>query len=168
MADRTTRITGNQIKDGTITNDEINASAGIEYSKLDLTDEIVDADISTLAAISHTKLAINNEPQDGYVLAWSGDSDGTMTWVEDTLPAASLVAGDIVGSELSNETPNNAIVEFTHDDSAVATSVQVFLNGLLQQPGSGKDYAYNQGAKKATFALAPDTGDIVLFCYVKA
>lgn len=46
-----------QIADGTIANIDINASAGIAYSKLNLAGGIVNADINAGAAIADTKLA---------------------------------------------------------------------------------------------------------------
>ena len=199
MADRITKIRGSQILDGTITTDEINASAGIEESKLALDystdglntaitghtgdsnnphsvtkaqvltgDLIANADIDAAAAIDESKLAIANEPVDGYVLAWVGGSAGAMTWIEDVLPVAQVAQADFVANEVANETPNGTIVNFTHDTAAIEASVQVYLNGLLQQPGSGKDYVYTVGSKQAAFAIAPDTGDIVMFCYVKS
>jgi hypothetical protein len=199
MADRNTKIRGNQILDGTIMDAEIGATAAIAESKLDLAyststlneaigdhiddtnnphsvtkaqvltgDLIINADIDPAAAIEASKLAIANSPTDGYVLAWVGGSDGTMTWIEDVLPAAQVVQADFVGSETANETPDAIIVNFTHDSAAIAASVQVYLNGLLQQPGEGKDYVYTVGSKQAAFVVAPDTGDIVIFCYVKS
>lgn len=50
-------ITSAMIADGTIVNADINASAAIAYSKLNLAASIVNADISASAAIADTKLA---------------------------------------------------------------------------------------------------------------
>jgi hypothetical protein len=49
-------VTSAKIADDTIVNDDVNASAGIVYSKLDLTDSIVNADINSAAGIVDTKL----------------------------------------------------------------------------------------------------------------
>jgi hypothetical protein len=52
--------TGSQvatITNGSITNDKVNASAGIVYSKLSLSNSIVNSDISSSAAIDYSKLA---------------------------------------------------------------------------------------------------------------
>lgn len=46
-----------QIANGVITNDHINASAAIVYSKLSLADSILNADINSAAAIVRSKLA---------------------------------------------------------------------------------------------------------------
>ena len=50
-------IESTEITDGTIVNADINAAAGIAYSKLSLVGAIVDADVSPSAAITDSKLA---------------------------------------------------------------------------------------------------------------
>jgi hypothetical protein len=50
-------VTSAMILNGTIVNDDINASAAIAYSKLSLANSIVNADIGTSAAIAVSKLA---------------------------------------------------------------------------------------------------------------
>jgi hypothetical protein len=50
-------VTGTMIADNTIVNAEINSSAQIAYSKLNLTNTILDADINASAAIAWTKIA---------------------------------------------------------------------------------------------------------------
>lgn len=52
-----------------ISNDEIKAAAGIEYSKLDLADSIVDADINSAAAIAYSKLNLAGSLVDSDVAA---------------------------------------------------------------------------------------------------
>ena len=51
-------ITSTSIADGTITNVDINTSAGIDYSKLNLAGSIISSDISNSAAIPFSKLNI--------------------------------------------------------------------------------------------------------------
>lgn len=55
-------FTGSQleVKTGGITNTQINASAAIAYSKLNLSGSIVNADINTSAAIVYSKLSLSN------------------------------------------------------------------------------------------------------------
>jgi len=48
---------GVKVASGGITNTEVNASAGIEYSKLNLSNSILDADINSSAGIAYSKLA---------------------------------------------------------------------------------------------------------------
>jgi len=59
---------------------------------------------------------------------------------------------------------NGVTVAFTLSSTPVTNSVQVFLNGLLQQEGSGKDYTLS--GTTVTFTTAPDTGDILIIHYI--
>lgn len=60
---------------------------------------------------------------------------------------------------------NGSNTTFTLDSTPVTNSVQVFLNGLLQQEGSGKDYTLT--GTTVEFATAPETIDILLIHYVR-
>jgi hypothetical protein len=51
---------GLKVATGGITNTEVNASAAIDYSKLNLVGSIVNADVSASAAIAYSKLALSN------------------------------------------------------------------------------------------------------------
>jgi hypothetical protein len=51
---------GLKVASGGITNTEVNASAAIAYSKLSLTNSVVDADIAAAAAIVYSKLSLTN------------------------------------------------------------------------------------------------------------
>lgn len=92
-----TGITSAMITDGTIVNADINASAAIAYSKLNLTgavvsadianDTIVNADINTAAAIAATKIAGTAVTQ---------ADTGTVTSA--MIANATIVDGDISGS----------------------------------------------------------------------
>jgi len=80
-----------------------------------------------------------------------------------------IVESDIVLENLSADidATGYAGVHALANDPVVS-SVQVFLNGLLQEEGSGKDYTLGgTGSKTVTFATAPISGDIVLAHYVK-
>jgi len=77
--------------------------------------------------------------------------------------ADNIVEGDIqVEDESAN--CNGVTVAFTLSSTPIANSLQVFLNGMLQQEGSGKDYTWS--GTTVTFAVAPDTGDILLIHYI--
>lgn len=92
-----TGITSAMITDGTIVNADINASAAIAYSKLNLTgsitssdianDTIVDADINTAAAIAKTKIA-------GTAVTQADTGTVTSTMIAD----GTIVDGDISAS----------------------------------------------------------------------
>jgi len=55
-------------------------------------------------------------------------------------------------------------VDFEISNTPIANSVQVYLNGLLQQEGSGKDYTIS--GTTITFAVAPAAGDILIIHYI--
>lgn len=59
---------------------------------------------------------------------------------------------------------NGITTAFTLASTPVTNSVQVFLNGLLQQVGSGKDYTLS--GTTVTFVTAPATNDILLIHYI--
>ena len=63
---------------------------------------------------------------------------------------------------------NGATVDFTLANAPIIASVQVYLNGLLQEEGSGKDYVlHGVSDKTITFATAPESLDLLIIPYVK-
>ncbi len=86
-----------------------------------------------------------------------------------TITADKLASG-IIQSFVDKETPagliNGTNTVFTLVVSTpVAGSEQVYLNGLLQESGAGKDYTIAD--KAITFTTAPATGDVVFVWYRK-
>ncbi len=77
--------------------------------------------------------------------------------------ADNIVEGDI---QVENESANcnGSTTVFTLSNTPISNSLQVFLNGLLQEEGSGKDYTWS--ATTVTFATAPLTNDILLIYYI--
>lgn len=75
-----------------------------------------------------------------------------------------LVEADIL---FENESANcdGVTVIFALAQTPVINSVQVFLNGLLQEEGSGNDYTLS--GTSVTFATAPLTGDLLLIHYIQ-
>jgi hypothetical protein len=148
----------------------IAANDGLEFATGALT---VNYDNSTIGIISNAlavkdsgiteaKLNMYNSAATGKFLGYTSNG---MEWTD--VPTAEVQEADFVGYEVANGTPDGIVTDFTHDTAAVAATVQVYLNGILQQPGSGKDYIYTVGTKTAAFAVAPDTTDIVAFAYLK-
>lgn len=85
------KIRGNtQIIDGTILNAQIGASAGIVYSKLNLTGGIVNADINASAAIAYSKLALTGSIVNADVSASAAIAYSKLALTN------SIVSGDIV------------------------------------------------------------------------
>jgi len=83
--------------------------------------------------------------------------------------SADAVSDNITESDFlyENESANanGSNVTFTLAETPVANSVQVFLNGMIQEEGSAKDYSIS--GTTITFAVAPSSGDIILIHYVQ-
>jgi hypothetical protein len=110
--------------------------------------------------VAEAELDIANAPADGLYLQYTTASG--MQWTDLEVTNA-VTESDIM---LQNETSNcnGSTTGFTLDNTPVDSSVQVFLNGLLQEKGSGKDYT--QTGTTVTFSVAPLAGDILLIHYV--
>lgn len=79
--------------------------------------------------------------------------------------ANNIVEGDIQAEDLSAQIDATGYAgDFTLSNTPLTNSVQVFLNGLLQAEGTGKDYILS--GTTVTFATAPISGDIVLVHYI--
>lgn len=127
----------------------------------------VSGDISIIAdgttAIGATKVTdamINDDVATG--LAGTGLTAIAGVLSVDTI-TDNLVETDI---KVENESANcnGATVLFTLDNIPVVNSVQVFLRGLLQEEGSGKDYVLS--GTNITFAIAPSSGDMLIIHYI--
>lgn len=118
--------------------------------------------------IQEPKLNATNAPTDGQVLSYNA-AGTNFTWVDQTAGTA-IDESDI---QLEDETSNVDGVEdtFTLGNAAVANSIQVYLNGLLQQRGAGEDYQIStvtNANDTITFTTAPESGDILQIHYVIA
>jgi len=79
----------------------------------------------------------------------SADANAETVLVEDDIKFEDY-SGDVDGFELVS--------------APLANSVQIFLNGLLQQEGSGKDYTLT--GSTVAWTVAPDAGDLILAHYI--
>jgi hypothetical protein len=61
---------------------------------------------------------------------------------------------------------NGTNTAFTLLYTPVASSESVFLNGILQEPGSGNDYTIS--GESITYLSAPVTGDRIRVTYLRA
>ena len=59
----------------------------------------------------------------------------------------------------------SGVLVYTLPDLPIQETVQVFVNGLLQEPGIGKDYTVS--GSNIVFNEPVETGDIVLASYIK-
>jgi len=92
----------------------------------------------------------------------TSDGAGGLSWTTKT--SSDAVADTDIKFENESANCNGVTTVFTIDSSPIANSVQVYLNGLLQEEGSGKDYTIS--GTSITFATAPETNDILLIHYI--
>lgn len=78
---------------------------------------------------------------------------------------ADVTAGEIITNEVPSGDINSSNTIFTLLNTPVTGTVNVYLNGLLQRPGTGLDYTIS--GDTITFAKAPHTGSDLLVSYVK-
>jgi len=162
----TNAMLAGSIEDGKLTEDYVKTSevdgTTIEFGSGSL--NIVDGGVDTTQladeAVEVGKLAINNAEQDGYVLTWN--DSGYLEWTSKT--STDAVANTDLKVENESANCDGGTTDFTLDSTPVVNSVQVFLNGLLQEEGSGKDYTLS--GTTVSFATAPESGDILLIHYV--
>lgn len=79
-----------------LTNDNISGSAGISYSKLSLSNSIVNADIASAAAISGTKISPNFGAQNIVTTGSISAANGTISGTLDVRGAIDLADNDIL------------------------------------------------------------------------
>jgi hypothetical protein len=178
MANRNTAIRGIQIKDNDV--DTAQLSVGVNAS-LVLADSAYQLPVG---GIPYADLA--EGVQDSLDLADTALQSLAFTALTDTAGAYSGHAGEalrvnvgmsaleyyvitdntgVLESAVAVEVPVvSAKVEYTMTTLAVVNSVEVYLNGLLQEEGSGKDYVATEagGFTVITFAEATAVGDIVV------
>lgn len=74
-----------------------------------------------------------------------------------------------IDSLISNEIPtgivNSSNTDFSIEYTPVVGTVEVHLNGLLQTPGTGKDYTIS--GTDISFAKAPRVNSEILVSYAK-
>jgi len=89
-------------------------------------------------------------------------TDGVLS--VDTI-ADNIVEGDIKMENLSADVDASGYSgEHTLANTPIANSLQLFLNGLLQEEGSGKDYTLT--GSTIQFTTEPESGDIIIAHYI--
>lgn len=106
-------------------------------------------------SISEAKLDISNSPVDGYLLRYN-TSESKFEWVSGNDGVTEYPVGLI----------NSTNQSYTITDTPQAETLHLYLNGVYQDEGSGKDYQLS--GKDITFVIAPDTGDNLIASYIKA
>jgi hypothetical protein len=110
--------------------------------------------------IAEAELVIANVPTDGYYLQYTTASG--MKW--NNVSAEGVLESDFQLDNMSAEC-DDIETQFYLSYVPVANSLQVYLNGLLQEKGGGKDYTNTTSG--VLFTTAPITGDILLAHYVR-
>ena len=105
---------GLQIKDGGVTAAKIANAAGIPYSKLTLTNEIVNADIDDAAAIAETKLALDvaTATLDSTKLAKTLNSAQIFVGNGSNVATGVAMSGDVAVDNTGATTIQNGAVEY--------------------------------------------------------
>jgi hypothetical protein len=111
-------------------------------------------------AIAESSLAVSNGPSEGYYLKYVS---GQMTWAD--IAAGYVEFADIIANEVPTGDVDGSNAAFVVANTPKTGTLQVYLNGLLQKPGSGKDYTL--ATATVTFTVAPESGDLILCNYVK-
>jgi hypothetical protein len=85
--------------------------------------------------------------------------------VSDLSDFGTAVSGKFVTRETPTGSINGTNTSFVLANTPVVGSEEVYLNGILQEPGAGNDYTISGSA--ITYLTAPVTGDKVRVSYVK-
>lgn len=157
-------IDGGQIVNGTITNEDISATANITITKIEQGDRIVKrsgaGNIVNTANMGMNGFQINN-------MGANTDSAGAITYgqltsavaaVNATIDANQVVnlhSGSIVFNEVLSGAVDGTNKVFTLANTPVANKVMVFRS-LLQNEGATKDYTIS--GVTVTFSVAPLVG----------
>jgi len=81
-----------------------------------------------------------------------------------TTGGSGSIAG-LITNEVPSGTINSINTEFTLANDPITGTVEVYLNGLIQAPGTGKDYTIS--GKNISFTKAPRTNSEILVSYAK-
>jgi hypothetical protein len=76
-----------------------------------------------------------------------------------------IETGDLIANEIPSGDINSSNTDFTLAHTPVTGTVWIALNGLVQSPGSGKDYTIS--GKDITFSKPPRTDSDLLVTYVR-
>lgn len=163
-----TKVTDAMLNDDVATGlagDGLAASSGVMALDLnELTGAAVDVSADSIAIVDATDNSSKKESIADLATAMAGSGlTATNGVLSVDAIAANIVEGDI---QLEDESANcnGATTEFTLSNTPLANSLQVYLNGLLQQEGSGKDYTVS--GTTVTFGTAPESGDILIIHYI--
>ena len=122
------QVTSRLLADGSITDAKVNASAGIQYSKLNLTTSIVNSDIAAAAGIDYTKLDLTASIINADVAAGAGIVYSKLSLTDSILNADINSAAGIAYSKLDL---TNGIVNGDINSSAAISYSKLDLSGNI-------------------------------------
>jgi len=133
----------------------LDKSTGVDKAKLESIADLATAFAGDGLSASAGVLAVNVD-------------DDTLQITGDTLSVKKdyLVEADVVKEDVSSQIDDTGYAgDFTLSNTPASGTLMVFLNGLVQQEGTGKDYTLS--GTTVSFATDPVSGDIVIAYYVK-
>jgi len=154
------RVAANQLNSGIYINatDSVKGIASFSTDNFLVTSGVVTVKDD---GIAEPELVIANSPIDGYYLQYTTASG--MQWTD--VSTQGVLESDFQLDNLSDDC-DGVETQFYLSYVPVANSLQVYLNGLLQEKGGGKDYTNTTSG--VLFTTAPLTGDILIANYVRA
>ena len=157
------KLDSDYIQTSEVDDSSIEFGASLNVKALGITNTML-ADDSILEA----KLDATNVPTDNYLLSYDQGTGG-FTWVES--PAVSGIQEADLAKDDFSATLNSALTDFDLTDVPVIASLQVYINGMLAQEGSGKDYELNpDSGQTKTIRVAGDVlaaGEKLIAHYIK-
>jgi len=128
------------------------ATGGLQVKVDSIDDSHLDAGVGTAGQVL--------KKGTGNIIYWATEASVS----EDYIQEAEIITENV--SAQIGVTGYTGAFDITY--SPILSSVQVFLNGLLQEEGTGKDYEIGgTGNKVVTFVTDPVAGDIVIIHYVR-
>jgi sporulation protein YlmC with PRC-barrel domain len=160
-------VTSTKILDGTILNIDINASAAIAYSKLNLATSIVNADINASAAIDKTKISGT-----AVTLADTGTITSTMIANDSIIDAdiksnAAIALGKLADATIDIKTANYTLVLTDKNKfikmniTSTANTVTVPLDSTVTFPEGAQIHIIQYGTGKTQIVGA--SGSVILY-----
>ena len=111
------------------------------------------------------RLKVGNGTSTWSALSYASSSSSSISTAVQTALDAKLTVADYVVRETPSGSVNGTNTSFTLAFTPVSGSESVFLNGILQEPGSGNDYTI--AADTITFLFTPVSGDKIRVSYIK-
>lgn len=157
---RNTAIRGIQIRDGEVTETQLNVSVNASLDLADSALQPTDVDGVTIDVGSGGALEVLPA---GIDLSLCNNTVSEFITLED-LPVD--LTGILETAIEVEDLTGNADTSLTLANAPVAGSLQLYINGLLQQEGSGKDYTIS--GVTITLAEATEADDIIIAHYIDA